>query len=179
MAYPQVEADLPNQPGGTGPNAEPGSSVTIVPMILLRNPGRNDGGVAARFAPIFAIFGIDTATNDFDVQTDGTAVLVPVKVDATVQNDLLSDFAAWPNPVTLLNNAAAFAFPTYILRGSDLSGVGLSDPQSAGCQLGGEPRVGDHRRRPESRPAGCAPHHGHLEDCGHPRREPRSHQPTG
>jgi hypothetical protein len=126
MAYPQVEADLPNQPGGTGPNAEPGSSVTIVPMILLRNPGRNDGGVAARFAPIFAIFGIDTATNDFDVQTDGTAVLVPVKLDATVQNDLLSDFAAWPNPVTLLNNAAAFAFPTYILRGSDLSGVGLS-----------------------------------------------------
>jgi hypothetical protein len=125
MAYPQVEADLPNQPGGTGPNAEPGSSVTIVPMILLRNPGRNDGGIAARFAPFFAILGIETATDDFDVQTDGTAVLVPVKLDATVQNDLLSDFAAWPNPVTLLNNAAAFAFPTYILRGSDLSGVGL------------------------------------------------------
>jgi hypothetical protein len=124
MAYPQVEADLPNQPGGTAPGAEPGSSVTIVPMILLRNPGRNDGGMAARFAPFFAIFGIDTATNDFDVQTDGTAVLVPVKVDVAMQNDPLSDFAAWPNPVTLLNNAAAFAFPTYILRGSDLTGVG-------------------------------------------------------
>ena len=52
-------------------------------------------------------------------------MLVPAKFDATVQNDLLSDFAAWPNPVTLLNNAAAFAFPTYILRGSDLGGVGL------------------------------------------------------
>ncbi|MGO4446222.1 hypothetical protein AB4Z42_23005 [Mycobacterium sp. 2YAF39] len=125
MAYPQVEADLPNQPGGTGPNAQPGSSVTIVPMLLLRNPGRNDGGVAARFAPFFAPFGIDTATNDFDVQTDGNAVLVPVKVDATVQNDPLSDFAAWPNPVTLMNNAAAFAYPTYILRGSDVSGIGL------------------------------------------------------
>jgi hypothetical protein len=125
MAYPQVEADLPNQPGGTGPNAQPGSSVTIVPMLLLRNPGRNDGGVAARFAPFFAPFGIDTATNDFDVQTDGNAVLVPVKVDATVQNDPLSDFAAWPNPVTLANNAAAFAYPTYILRGSDVSGIGL------------------------------------------------------
>ncbi len=123
MAYPQVEADLPNQPGGTaGP---PGSSVTIVPMILLRNPGRNDGGVAARFAPFFAPFGIDTATNDFDVQTDGTAVLVPIKVDATVQNDPLSDFAAWPNPVTLMNNAAAFAFPTYILRGTDVSAINL------------------------------------------------------
>ena len=124
MAYPQVEADLPNQPGGTaGP---PGSSVTIVPMILLRNPGRNDGGIAARFANYFAPFGIDTATNDFEVQTDGNAVLVPVKVDATVQNDPLSDFAAWPNPVTLANNAAAFAYPTYILRGSDTSGIGLA-----------------------------------------------------
>lgn len=123
MAYPQVEADLPNQPGGTaGP---PGSSVTIVPMLLLRNPGRNDGGIAARFAPLFAPFGFDTATNDFDVQTDGTAVLVPIKVDATVQNDPLSDFAAWPNPVTLLNNAAAFAFPTYILRGTDVSSIGV------------------------------------------------------
>lgn len=125
MAYPHVEADLPNQPGGTGPNAEPGSSVTIVPMLLVLNPGRNDGGVAARFAFLFERFGIDTATNDFDVQTDGDAVLVPVKVDVGLQNDPLSDFAAWPNPVTLLNNAAAFAFPTYILRGSDLEGVGL------------------------------------------------------
>ena len=124
MAYPQVEADLPNQPGGTaGP---PGSSVTIVPMLLLRNPGRNDGGVAARFAHFFAPFGIDTATNDFEVQADGNAVLVPVKVDATVQNDPLSDFAAWPNPVTLANNAAALAYPTYILRGSDTSGIGLA-----------------------------------------------------
>lgn len=125
MAYPQVEADLPNQPGGTGPNAEPGSSVTIVPMLLVLNPGRNDGGIAARFAFLFERFGIDTATDDFDVQTDGNAVLVPVKVDVGLQNEPLSDFAAWPNPVTLVNNAAAFAFPTYILRGSDLEGVGL------------------------------------------------------
>lgn len=125
MAYPQVEADLPNQPGGTGPNAAPGSSVTIVPMLLVLNPGRNDGGIAARFAFLFAPLGIDTATNDFEVQTDGDAVLVPVKVDVGLQNDLFSDFAAWPNPVTLLNNAASFAFPTYIVRGSDLEGVGL------------------------------------------------------
>jgi hypothetical protein len=125
MAYPRVEQDLPNQPGGTGPNAEPGSSVTIVPMMLVLNPGRNDGGIAARFAFIFGGLGLDTATDDFEVQTDGDAVLVPVKVDVGIQNEPLSDFAAWPNPVTLLNNAAAFAFPTYIVRGSDLSGVGL------------------------------------------------------
>lgn len=121
MGYPQLEQDLANQPGGTGVGAEEGSSLTIVPMLLLRNPGRNDGGIAARGAPFFALFGIDTGTNDFDVQTDGTAILVPIKVDATVQNDPLSDFAAWPNPVTLANNAAAFAFPTYVLRGTDFT----------------------------------------------------------
>ena len=67
--------------------------------------------MAARFAPYFAPFGIDTATNDFEVQTDGTAVLVPVKVDATVQNDPLSDFAAWPNPVTLLEQRGGVCLP--------------------------------------------------------------------
>lgn len=123
MAYPQVVADLPNQPGGTAEDALPGSSLTILPMLLLRNPGRADGGIAARFAPVFRIFGIDTVTPDVNVEESGNAILVPIKVDATVEYDPLSDFAAWPNPFTLANNAAAFAFPTYILRGSDLTGA--------------------------------------------------------
>jgi hypothetical protein len=39
--------------------------------------------------------------------------------DATVEYQPLSDFAAWANPVTLLNNMAAGLMPTYILRGVD------------------------------------------------------------
>lgn len=128
MAYPDVVADLPNQPGGTGEGAEPGTSLTILPLILLRNPGRADGGIAARFAPlldpILGLFGQNSVvTPEVDVETDGGAVLVPIEVDATVEYDPLSDFAAWPNPFTLANNGAAFLFPTYILRGTDLTGA--------------------------------------------------------
>jgi len=58
----------------------------------------------------------------------GAANLVPVKVDATVEYYLLSDFAAWPNPFPLANNLMAFLLPTYILRGVDLSNL---SPQPA------------------------------------------------
>lgn len=142
MAYPQVVADLPNQPGGA--NGEATSltnsalgSFTILPMILLRNPGRANGGLFARFYPLAALFGIDTVTPDTEVSSSknddnlldidllglniGGANLIPIKVDATVEYDPLSDFPAWPNPFALANSAAALFFPTYILRGLNLT----------------------------------------------------------
>lgn len=128
MAYPDVVADLPNQPGGAAEGAPNGTSLTILPLILLRNPGRADGGIAARFAPvldpILGLFGQNSVvTPDVEVEQSGGAVLVPIKVDGTVEYDPLSDFAAWPNLFTLANNGAAFLFPTYILRGADLTGA--------------------------------------------------------
>jgi hypothetical protein len=137
MAYPQVVAQLPFQPGGaqyTGDSPLLGS-LTILPMILLRNPGRANGGLFARFYPEAALLGIDTITPDTEVSSSvnpnnpinipvgntgivlGGANLVPIKVDATVEYDPLSDVPAWPNPVSLANSAAALFFPTYILRG--------------------------------------------------------------
>ena len=137
MAYPQVVADLPNQPGGadyTGTSPLAGS-ITILPMILLRNPGRANGGLFARFYPEAALLGINTVTPDTEVSSStnpnnalnipvgntgivlGGANLIPIKVDGTVEYDPLSDFPAWPNPIALANSAAALAFPTYILRG--------------------------------------------------------------
>lgn len=142
QAYPQVVADLANQPGGannvgTDPLA---GSLTILPMILLRNPGRANGGLFARFYPQAGLLGIDTVTPDTEVSSssDGTGLsipvgntgivigdanLIPIKVDGTVEYDPLSDFAAWPNPFSLANSAAAFAFPTYILRGVDAASI--------------------------------------------------------
>ena len=136
MAYPQVVADLENQPGGaqyvgTSPLA---GSLTILPMILLRNPGRANGGLFARFYPQAGLLGIDTVTPDTEVSSSsspgglnipvgttgivlGGANLIPIKIDGTVEYDPLSDFPAWPNPVSLANSAAALFFPTYILRG--------------------------------------------------------------
>ena len=137
MAYPQVVAQLPYQPGGAlydGDSDPMLGSFTILPMILLRNPGRANGGLFARFYPLAALFGIDTVTPDTEVSSSGEGLgisllgltlgganLIPIKVDATVEYDPLSDFPAWPNPFSLANSAAAAVFPTYILRGFDLT----------------------------------------------------------
>ncbi|MBB5162072.1 PE-PPE domain-containing protein [Mycobacterium sp. AZCC_0083] len=102
-------------------------------MLLLRNPGRANGGLFARAYPFARMFGIDTVTPDTEVTSSGgipilgTGLslggtnLVPIKVDATVEYDMLSDFAAWPNPFSLANNLMGFLLPTYILRGVDTS----------------------------------------------------------
>lgn len=132
-AYRDVLAQLSAQPGGvdyTGVNPLLGS-LTILPAILLNNAGRANGGIMARFADFFAMLGIDAITPDVAITSSGGtpigdtglslggANLVPVKVDATVQYQLMSDFAAWANPLSLLNNLAAGALPTYMLRGID------------------------------------------------------------
>lgn len=130
LAYPAVVAELPEQPGGSESSETPLlGSVTILPMVLLRNPGRPNGGLFARFDPVAQLFGYTTVTAPMNPASDGGGVvrrparLLPIMIDATVEYDPLSDFPSWPNPVSLLNSGAALVFPTYILRGSDLTGV--------------------------------------------------------
>ncbi|MDT5015829.1 MAG: hypothetical protein QOD39_1989, partial [Mycobacterium sp.] len=139
MAYPKIVEDLQYQPGGAksltkGDDPLLGS-LTILPMLLLRNPGRANGGLFARAYPFARMFGIDTVTPDTEVTSSGGipvlgtglalggANLIPIKVDATVEYDLMSDFAAWPNPFSVANNLMGFLLPTYILRGVDLSNM--------------------------------------------------------
>lgn len=132
-AYRDVLAKLSSQPGGldyTGATSIAGS-LTLLPEILLNNAGRANGGVLARFSSILRLFGVNAVTPDVAITSSGgTALgdtglalgganLVPVKVDATVEYQPMSDFAAWANPVTLLNNLAAGLMPTYMLRGID------------------------------------------------------------
>ncbi len=135
-AYERIVADLVNQPGGENAVEHPLlGSITILPMILLRNPGRANGGMFARFYPLFGLAGIKTVTPETEATHSGGvplldtglsiggANLIPIKVDATVEYDMLSDFAAWPNPFSLANNLFAGLLPTYMLRGVTL------DPQ--------------------------------------------------
>ncbi|MGV0607123.1 ATPase [Mycolicibacterium sp. XJ1904] len=135
-AYERIVADLVNQPGGENAAEHPLlGSITILPMILLRNPGRANGGMFARFYPLFGLAGIKTVTPETEASYSGGlplpgtglsvggANLIPIKLDATVQYDMLSDFAAWPNPFSLANNLFAGLLPTYMLRGVTL------DPQ--------------------------------------------------
>lgn len=132
-AYQQVLGDLANQPrlGNGGPAL---GSLTILPVILANNVGRANGGMLARFYPLFDLLGLDIITPDVQATNEGTGLpllgtgielgaanLVPIKVDATVQYQPYSDFAAWPNPFTLFNNLLAGTIgASYILRGVEL-----------------------------------------------------------
>lgn len=138
MAYDKVIADLKNQPGGSayaGVNPLLGS-LTILPLVLINNPARPDGGLFARFGDLAALFGINTVNPTTHATSEngtipvlgsglslGGANILPILIDATYEYEPLSDFASWPNPVTLVNNLAASLFPTYLLRGLSLDGV--------------------------------------------------------
>ncbi|HET6734189.1 ATPase [Mycobacterium sp.] len=130
-AYEKILADLPNQPGGAnyaGVNPLLGS-VTVLPLLLLFNPARPNGGAFSRFYPLAELFGINTLNPETHVSSSGGipilntglslggANLIPVLVDAGVQYHPSSDLAAWPNPFSLANNLMAMALPTYMLRG--------------------------------------------------------------
>jgi hypothetical protein len=133
QAYQQVADDWATQPDPDG-NPLLGS-VTVLPMVLVLNPGRANGGLLARAYPVFRLFGVDTVTPETHVQSNGGTPLgdtglaaggnnlIPIKLDLGIQNFPASDFAAWPNPVTLANNGAALLFPTYIIRGFDEDAV--------------------------------------------------------
>ncbi|OMC02826.1 AAA family ATPase [Mycobacterium sp. NS-7484] len=167
-AYQQVVDDLPNQPGGsayTGTSNPILGSFTILPMLLLDNPGRANGGILARAYPLFGLLGIDTVTPDTQVQSDGDSILgdisllgltpgganlIPIKIDATAEYLPMSDFAAWPNPFTMANNVAAGLFPTYILRNQSLDTLGTVLIDQALGQL--ETAVTDYLSNPGSDP---------------------------
>ncbi len=133
-AYEQALADLGNQPRLGANGGGPLGSLTLLPMILANNVGRANGGMLARFYPLFELLGIDLITPDVQASNAGTGIpilgtgielgaanLVPIKVDATVQYQPYSDFAAWPNPFTLFNNLLAGTIgASYILRGVEL-----------------------------------------------------------
>lgn len=172
-AYQQVVDDLPNQPGGanyTGTSPLLGS-FTILPMILIDNPGRANGGILARAYPLFGLLGIDTVTPDTQVQSSGTSIvsgipvvgdiplfgltpgganLIPIKIDATAEYLPLSDFAAWPNPFTMANNVAAGLFPTYILRNQSLDTLSTVLIDQVVSQLGAD--VTDYLQDPGDNP---------------------------
>lgn len=150
MAYQKVIDQLSSQPGGSeyaGVDPLLGS-LTILPMILINNPGRPDGGALARFGALAALFGINTVNptthvtgsggtglNPLGLHVGGANVL-PVLVDATYEYQPLSDLASWPNAVTLLNNLAAGLSPTYMLRGLTLAGLDGQILSQVGTALG-------------------------------------------
>jgi hypothetical protein len=139
MAYDKVLEQLKFQPGGSeydGTNDPLLGSLTLLPLILINNPGRPDGGAFARFGALAALFGIDTVNPRTELTGDGGlpvldplglhvggANVLPILIDATYEYQPLSDLASWPNPFTLANNLAAGLLPTYMLRGVSIDGL--------------------------------------------------------
>jgi hypothetical protein len=136
MAYQQVIADLANQPGGLNyDGVDPLlGSLTLLPMVLINNPARPDGGAFARFGSLAALFGINTVNPTTELTGSGGlegplglhlggANVLPILIDAAFEYQPMSDLASWPNPVTLANNLAAALMPTYMLRGLTLDGL--------------------------------------------------------
>jgi len=134
--YEKVVADLVHQPGGPQATEHPLlGSVTVLPMVLLFNPARPNGGPLARMYPLLGLFGINAVNPDTEITSRGGipllntglslggANLIPVLIDGGVQYHPSSDIAAWPNPVSLANNLMAGLLPTYILRGLTLDTV--------------------------------------------------------
>lgn len=135
--YDKVLADLANQPGGVNyAGLDPLlGSITVLPMLLLLNPARPNGGAFARFYPLFDLLGINTVNPQTQVTSSGGlaqlplglslggANIIPVLIDIGVEYHPMSDLAAWPNPFSLLNNLMAGILPTYMLRGLTLDTV--------------------------------------------------------
>lgn len=151
QAYNQIVADLANQPNGAHSNG--GSllgGLTIMPEVLLNNLGRANGGLLARFYPIGDLLGINTVTPDVKAVNSGSGLdvlgtgislgaanLIPVKVDATLEYQPFSDFAAWPDPFTLANNLVAGTLATYLLRGISTNTVTSQIESALGAITGG------------------------------------------
>jgi hypothetical protein len=150
--YEKVLADLPNQPGGVNyQGVDPLlGSITVLPMLLLLNPARPNGGMFARFYPLFGLLGINTVNPETEASSSGGllpilntglslggANLIPVLIDLGVEYHPLNDLAAWPNPFTLANNVMAGVLPTYILRGLTLDTVTEQLTTQLGEALGG------------------------------------------
>jgi hypothetical protein len=109
----------------SGPLCTQGYNVTNLPIALVRNPETPNGGLYARFAPIFNLFGTNPVS-----PTAGSGSSVGIKFNGAFVNvalgyDMLSDFPETLNPFSLANSFMASVLPTYLLGGAELKGADL------------------------------------------------------
>ncbi|WP_319436093.1 PE-PPE domain-containing protein [Mycobacterium sp. RTGN5] len=116
------KVNISGQACTSGLTCSQGTNVTNLPIALVRNPETPNGGLYARFAPIFNLFGMNPVS-----PTAGSGSSVGIRLNGAFVNvalgyDMLSDFPETLNPFSLANSFLASALPTYLLGG----GVGLA-----------------------------------------------------
>ncbi|OMC36548.1 PE-PPE domain-containing protein [Mycobacterium sp. GA-1841] len=151
--FPDAPEDLPTveiTPGGV-------IDVTLLTVNLLRNPGRPNGGLYSRFAPIYqaltdvnpvtperqdvlpeGLEGLSLSDLSFDdlgnlvavaESLDGKPIVLTVlKTDTTWEYDILSDAPVTGSPVAWANSAAAALLPLTL-------GASLLDGSGVGAKL--------------------------------------------
>jgi PE-PPE domain len=93
----------------------PFATITNVNFVLIRNPGRANGGLDARFAPLFNLIGQDPVSGNVVPNSNLTFTYAPSKLDVTWAYDFYSDFPIAPNPFSIANSLAAGIFVTNLL----------------------------------------------------------------
>lgn len=123
------EGYTPLVPGPVVPILGQLTNRTNMVLVLIRNPGRPNGGLAARFSPLAEIFGIDTVTPPGG-RTPNTVPgigLNTTTVDVTWAYDILSDAPVTLNPISWANSLAASIFVTNLLGGVEVAGDNPQD----------------------------------------------------
>ncbi|GAY18807.1 PE-PPE domain-containing protein [Mycobacterium sp. shizuoka-1] len=118
-------SSITGQPCSSGITCVQGTNVTNLPIALLRNPETPNGGLYARFAPIFNLFGSNPVS-----PTAGSGSSLGIRFNGAFVNvalgyDMLSDFPATLNPFALANSVMATVLPTYLLDGVELKGTSV------------------------------------------------------
>ena len=107
--------------GGFG--CSQGTNVTNLPIALIRNPETPNGGLYARFAPIFNLFGKNPVSPNAGTGSSPGIKLNGVFINLALGYDMLSDFPETLNPFALANSFMASVLPTYLLDGGTIKGA--------------------------------------------------------
>ncbi|NTY61404.1 PE-PPE domain-containing protein [Mycolicibacterium sphagni] len=117
---------ITGQPCSSGITCVQGTYVTNLPMALVRNPETPNGGLYARFAPIFNLFGQNPVSPNAGSGSSLGIKLNGAFVNVALGYDMLSDFPETLNPFSLANSFMATVLPTYLLGGAELKGTSLN-----------------------------------------------------
>jgi hypothetical protein len=114
---------ITGQPCTGGIGCVQGTNVTNLAIALIRNPETPNGGLYARFAPIFNLFGVNTVSPNAGSGSSTGIKLNGAFINVALGYDALSDFPETLNPFALANSVMASALPTYLLGGGTIKGA--------------------------------------------------------
>lgn len=106
-----------------GPTCIQGTNITNLAVAQVNDPGTPNGGIFARFSPILNIFGIDGVSRGGASASSTGIAFNAATIGVALGYNLMSDFPATLNPISLLNSVVATVLPTNLLSGVTLAGT--------------------------------------------------------